>query len=231
MARPSSKPLPLSRLAFQWAVDQGFALAAQDVKVPRLGCRIDVAACRPEPVRKLRGRPVFKPGAIAVFECKRSRPEFLKDARSEDSIRERLQILQVQRLEYEESMRRNFPTLREGETLFPEFDAYCYRDAGWAPYNELIAEMQELNTHLHSRTKFARLMRLKAANVLYVVAEPGVAQPQELPVGWGLLERHDGALQMISRAVWQDALEVQRWNVMVRIGVSASAAVGKSFGK
>jgi hypothetical protein len=50
-------------------------------------------------------------------------------------------------------------------------------------------------------------------------------------VGWGLLERHDGALQMISRAVWQDALEVQRWNVMVRIGVSASAAVGKSFGK
>lgn len=224
-----SKLLNLKRLAFRWALEQRFRLAALEVKVPQLGARIDVAACRPEQPRKVRGRIVFKPGATAVFECKRSRADFLKDARSEDVIREQLRVLQQSRLELEESLRRNFPTLREGETLFPEYDMYRYLDAGCAPYAELVAEMNALTAQLHSRTKFAKLTRWNAANILYVVADPEVAFPQELPSGWGLLERRDGGLFMVVRAVWQDVPEVHRWNLMLRIGLSASASMEKRF--
>jgi len=221
-ARGSSKHLNLKRLAFRWALEQRFRLASLDVKIPQLGARIHVAACRPEPPRRLRGRLVFKPGATAVFECKRSRADFLKDARSEESIRERLDVLHQERCVIEESLRRNYPTLREGETLFPEYDMYRYSEEGGGAYHELVSEMKALASQLHIRTKFARLMRWKAANVLYVVAEPGVAFPHELPVGWGLLECHQGELRTVVRAVWQDVSDVHRWNLMLRIGLSAS---------
>jgi hypothetical protein len=227
--RKGSKLHNLKRLAFRWALQQRFSLAALEVKVPQLGARVDVAACRPERPRKLRGRTVFKPGAIAVFECKSTRADFLKDARCEDFIREQLRILQLKRLELEESLRRNFPTLREGETLFPEYDMYRYLDAGCAPYAELVAEMNALTAQLHGRSKFARLMRWNAANVLYVVAEQEVAFPQELPSGWGLLERRGEELFMVVRAVWQDVPELHRWNLMVRIGQSASAFLDESL--
>jgi len=227
--RKGSKLHNLKRLAFRWALQQQFGLAALEVKVPQLGARIDVAACRPERPRKVRGRTVFKPGATAVFECKYTRANFLKDARCENLIREQLGVLQLKRLELEESLRRNFPTLREGETLFPEYDMYRYLDAGCVPYAELVAEMNALTAQLHSRTKFARLTRWNAANVLYVVAEPDVALPQELPVGWGLLERRGEELFMVVRAVWRDVPEVHRWNLMLRIGLGASAFMEDTF--
>ncbi|NBV85894.1 MAG: hypothetical protein EBS01_06455 [Verrucomicrobia bacterium] len=224
-ARGSSKRQNLKHLAFRWALEQRFGLASVDVKIPQLGARVHVAACRPEQPRRLRGRLVFKPAATAVFECKLSRADFLKDALSGESVRERLDLLHQKRVLIEETLRRDYPTLREGETLFPEYDMYRYTDVGGEAYNALVSEMNALASQLHIRTKFARLMRWRAANVLYVVAEPGVAFSHELPAGWGLLERHEDGLRTVVRAVWQDAPEAQRWNLMMRIGLSASDAV------
>src|SRR6185503_15377110 len=59
----------LKTLALAWAQANGFAICAPEVRVPRSGFRADVAACS-------RGA-----GArTAVFECKQSRADLLKDA-------------------------------------------------------------------------------------------------------------------------------------------------------
>src|SRR3954462_13621713 len=78
----------LKQLALAWAQRQGFTIAGVEVSVPRLGCsRLDAAAARP--VASLRGGPAQAP-VSAIFECKQSRPDFLRDARSEETLGHRL---------------------------------------------------------------------------------------------------------------------------------------------
>lgn len=127
-------------------------------------------------------------------------------------------------------MRRHWPTLREGETLFPEFDSYRYGQAQWEPYDQLRAEITSLSQQLHAQTKFAKLFRWRAANLHYVVVEEGVAEPHELPDGWGLLVRSDESLNLVTKPVWQDAPESNRWNLLLRIALSGTRAVHASLG-
>jgi hypothetical protein len=120
-------------------------------------------------------------------------------------------------------MRRNFPTLREGETLFPEYDVYRFQEVGWAPYEELLREIEQLSAQMHARTKFSRLTRWRGANLHYLVTEPEVAAPGEVPPGWGLLERREGEkLELVQKAVWIDAPEINRWTLLMRISMAAS---------
>src|SRR5688572_27535615 len=185
----------LKRLSLIWAQRNGFRVAAPEVSVPRLGaCRLDVAAYRPE------GSPASAPGstrttaarnvgATAVVECKQSRADFLKDSRCVRYIAELLEKLAELRSLYESSMRQSWPTLRQGDALFPEYDVYRFEAAGFEPYDRIVGQIASLANRLHRQTKFDKLLRWKAANVHFVVAEESVARRHELPYGWGLLVR------------------------------------------
>lgn len=216
--------LTLKRLALGWAQLQGFRIAASEVSMPTLGgCRLDAAAYRPE--RGPGSRSVRKLGPTAVFECKQSRADFLKDSRSLERIAARLEKLYERRRTYEESMKLYYPSLRNGETLFPEFDSYRFEASGYEPYEKLLSEIATLSARLHAQTKFDRLLRWKAANLHFVVAETGVAKPHELPAGWGLLIRREKNLELEVPATWQDAPEEHRWALLQRIAMSGTRAV------
>lgn len=222
----------LKRLALGWARAQGYTIAAEEVSVPRLGrCRLDVAAYRPAsaaPGTQVAG--ALPLGSTAIFECKQSRSDFLRDTACERTIRERLAKLRERRVLYEGFLRVHHPSLRHGDELFPEFDGYRFEAVGYEPYERLVAEMRTLSGQLHARTKFARLARWQAANLHYVVAEPGIAEVSELPAGWGLLLREEGELHLAEAATWSPATEGQRWNLLLQIGVSGTRAVHRSLG-
>ena len=229
----SEAHLGLKRLSLAWAQCQGFRIAAAEVSVPSLGgCRLDAAAYRTEFTQQrdtVTKRSVKMPclGATAIFECKSSRADFLKDSRCEEQITARLRKLHEQRALYEASMQTHFPTLRQGESLFPEFDAYSFETAGFEPYDKILAQIRTLSRRLHAQTKFDKLLRWKAANVHYVVAEPNVLRPHELPAGWGLLVRREQALELVTKAVWQEASEHSRWQLFLRIALCGTRAVNK----
>ncbi|MEI6714898.1 MAG: hypothetical protein WCO60_14165 [Verrucomicrobiota bacterium] len=206
----------------RWAIGQGFDVAALDVAVSQVGARIDVAACKIEPPRRVKGSTVLRAGPVMVFECKIDRADFLRDAKSEDLLREQLMGLQKKRSEWEESLRREFPTLREGETLFPEFDVYRFQEVGGPQYQEWVREIEDITRQLYSKGKLSRILRWKGANLHYVVAEFGVVNVDELPAGWGLLEFDGIELLLRAKAVWQDASEVNRWWVTGKIAVAAT---------
>ena len=130
----------------------------------------------------------------------------------------------------EEGMRPHWPSLRNGDTLFPEFDSYRFEAAGYEPYDKLTRELRTLSARLHAQTKFAKLIRWRAANVHYVVAEEGVAKAHELPHGWGLLVRQTDALAVAVEPVWQDATEEARMGVFLRIALSGTRLVNRSLG-
>src|SRR5438876_1153321 len=91
----------LKRRALIWAQTKGFRIAAAEVSIPNYRMRMDVAAYKPQRVRVTQNDPrtkfsraVWKPviGSTAIFECKVSTTDFIRDARSMMAVSERLKV-------------------------------------------------------------------------------------------------------------------------------------------
>lgn len=176
----------LKRLACEWAQDAGFAFVACEVRVPRSGYRTDVGALTRKP-----GAPEAR---SALFECKQSRADFLRDQVDEPSaqaeagpLSERLRALRAMLAVHR-------PDLRRGESLFPEFDSYDFGEMRHETLHGLEAELEALQRKLLVGVKFSRLHKYHAADFLYLVTEPDILAPHEVPAGWGWLVREGEAL-------------------------------------
>ena len=220
-ARGHFKRRTLRALALKWAVGQGFKVAATDVSLPSLKTRADVAACKPEAPKRVKGVLQLRAGTTLLIECLPGRPRLGGDVQPE-AILARLAELEQQKEQHESAMRRSFPTLREGATLFPEFDIYRFQDVGSDAYGAVIKEIDTLSMQIHHGTKLEKLARWPSANLRYLAAEPGTIQCHELPAGWGLLERKGAEMIPSVKAVWSEASEMNRWTLMMRIAMRAS---------
>lgn len=178
----------LKRLALAWARTQRLRLAATEVRLPRSPYRADIAAATP---RVLSAR-----GLTAVFECKASRADFLRDGACESATTEKVASLAFRLKTLRELIAAHRPDLRQGEELFAEFDAYDLRGLRHATHDRLAAELRTAQRKQLEGTKFSKLGRWRAASLLYVVAEPGVIAPNEVPEGWGLLVRQGEKLEL-----------------------------------
>lgn len=219
----------LKRLALQWAQQQGFHIAGTEVPLPHLRVRLDAAACRPAKRNLATCSAAALVNATAIFECKQERADFLRDSRCAMQISRRLLALHEQLALYEASMRVHLPSLRKGDALFPEFDGFRYEAAGFAPYDYVVAQIRRLSARLHGQTKFANLLRWKAAHLHYVVAEAGVARAHELPAGWGLLVRCGAELELRVCAVWQAIPDENAMRFLLRTAMSSTRAVHREL--
>jgi hypothetical protein len=177
----------LKELARDWAVESGLAITALEVRVPRSGYRVDVAAYA-------RGTKQHPP-RTALFECKQARADLLKDARAETATRERLAGLLARRAGLEALIVEHRPDLRRGETLFPEFDSFDPAGLRHETYAAVIDEIAMLQRRLLLGVKFEKLRRYLAADALYLVVEDGIFAVDEIPAGWGLLVRQGDVLR------------------------------------
>lgn len=184
--------LRLKRLAAAWAFAAEFDVVADEVRLPHAAYRADLAAAR------TRARPAPE---IAVFECKQARADFLKDAADESATRARLRELHARRGELEALLAVHRPDLRAGESLFPEYDRYDFSDLRHDGYHALLAEIAELKSRLFGKTKFAKLVRWRAAHACWLVVEPEICDAAEVPDGWGLLVRDGETLAVARRPV------------------------------
>lgn len=206
----------LKQLALNWARAHRLVLAATEVRLPRARYRADVAAATP---RVLAGN-----ACTAVFECKASRADFLRDSAAEDETRVAALAARLEALRALIAVHR--PDLRRGEELFAEFEAYDLRDLRHDTHDRLTVELRAAQTKLHEGTKFAKLARWRAASLLYVVAEPDILVPHELPDGWGLLRRQGATLQLERRPCFNDTGPAERVALLERIAAAAGRAAG-----
>ena len=126
-------------------------------------------------------------------------------------------------------MQVHFPSLRNSESLFPEFDGYRFATAGFEPYEKLTNEIRCLACRLHQQTKFDKLARWQAANLHFVVAEEGTVRVHELPFGWGLLLRRGEELEIAAESIWQATPEEHRFALLLRIAMSGTQAINRAF--
>jgi hypothetical protein len=209
----------LKSLALGWAQANGFALCGVEVRVPRSGFRADVAGC---------GRGAS--ARSAVFECKQSRADLLKDAHGEAATRARLVELGERRRKLEELLALHRPDLRRGEALWPEFDSWDFSSLEHRAYRGVLADLETAQRRVVRGTKFSKMFRYRCADFLYLVVEDGIFAEAEIPAGWGLLVREGEALRLARPPANLESDAAQRFALLECIAAAGTRAVNRAAG-
>ena len=235
--------LLLKRLALFWAQKQGYHSCAFEVSLPNSRYRADLAAYMPSKGRiKVRAHDPALPalthrlmvchtlGSTAVFECKQSRADFLKDSRSTRETLTELKDLRVRRVELERTLRVHYPSLRVSDSLFQDFQSHDFNDLEHESYKKVLARIGFLQKRLFNQTKFDTLVRYRCGNLFYVVAEDGIFEPHEIPLHWGLLVRRADRLELREKPVWQNLEDHERLALLHKIASCGTRHLNREAG-
>jgi hypothetical protein len=218
----SAAHITLKRLAVEWALSHRLSLCATEVRLPRCNYRADVAACSPR---------ISSPNAVtAVFECKSSRADFLRDGAHEQEMRRKVNELSQRVHALREIIGQHRPDLRLGDELFPEFEAVDLRGVKHDTHAKLTAQLRAAQNKLMEGTKFAKLARWRCANLLYLVAEDEIVYAHEVPDGWGLLIRQGDTLTLRVKPCMNESTIEHRIHFLERIAAAASRESSRGLG-
>jgi hypothetical protein len=210
----------LKRLALFWAQANGYSACATEVCLPRCRFRADVAAFREH----------REGNRAAVFECKQALCDLRRDNCDSATSREKLALLQTRRSVIERNLRVHFPTLRTGESLFPDFDAWDFTTLQHRAYSHVLRNGAALTHRLVDCTKFEKLARYHCANLCYlVIAEPLRGVGFELPRGWGLLVENADTLELAQKPAWHDISPEAQLRFLRRVAAAATRALNREL--
>jgi hypothetical protein len=210
----------LKRLAFLWAQAQGYSACAIEVSLPKCRYRADVAAYRPAPKQI---------GSTAIFECKQALCDLRRDNCQSDNARQRLETISQRRQLLERRLRAHYPSLRNGDSLFPEFDLPDFTTIGHRGYARLSRDLRALQNRLYDCTKFDKLLRYRCANLYFVVLPEELFRDSEIPIGWGALVENDGTLKLARKPIWHETTAEYHIRLLHRIAVAGTRVVNRKF--
>jgi hypothetical protein len=211
----------LKRLALVWAQANGYSACAAEVSLPRCRYRADVAAYQPRPMPS---------GATAVFECKQALPDLRRDNCCSDTTRDRLRSVSRRREVLEKHLRIHYPTLRTGDSLFPEYDSHDFSAIGHHNYSRVLREFTALQNRLKSGRKFECLLRSRCANLFFLVLPNELFCDSEVPLGWGALVESGAFLVLVRKPVWHDNGAETRLRLLQRIATAGTRQFNRAFG-
>lgn len=222
----------LKRAALYWAQVQGYNIAGLEVRVPASNYRADVAAYRPMPGR------TTDIGETVVFECKQSRPDFLKDRHELESNLQRLSELNERRCKLERQLGVHYPSLRSGDALFQEYESVDLSALNHVGYQKVLKDLDQVQRRIYGKTKFDRMVRWRCANLFYLVIPEGLMQPEELPPSWGILAlKEAGAdeeampvLETVRKPRWTEIPIERRLELLQRIAVTGTRLSNQMMG-
>jgi len=211
----------LKRLAILWAQAQGYSACAAEVTLPQCRYRADVAAYRPQPKQA---------GITAIFECKQALPDLRRDNCCGDATRERLRSVSRRRDVLEKHLRIHYPTLRTGDSLFPEYDSHDFSPVGHHGYSRVLREFAALQNRLNGGRKFECLVRYRCANLFFFVLPNELYRESEVPLGWGALVEVKDALALLRKPVWHDNGAETRFRFLQRIATAGTRQFNRALG-
>lgn len=209
----------LKSLAFAWAQAIGFSVIATEVSVPKSRFRADLVALEPK-----------TGGKTAIFECKQARSDLLKDSHDSASTRSELEALAARQRDLEGLIGEHRPDLRKGDSLFPQFESVDLSATRHDGYRRVLSEMALRQSRLLRGTKFSQLFRWRSADLFYLVSEPGIFAPSEVPSGWGLLVREGDRLLLDRRPVEVDSGDEARGRLLQAVALAGTRATAKILG-
>jgi hypothetical protein len=221
-ASETAAHLALKRLALLWAQENGFPIAALEVSLPRCGYRADVAAYRPEKNSVV--------GVTAIFECKQCASDLRRDDCQGEQALARLESVYRRRQILEKHLRVHYPTLRTGDSLFPEWEACDFSALEHRGYARVTREVIALQRRLREGRKFEKLARYACANLCFLVLPNELVREAEAPLGWGLLVENAAVLELRRKPVWRESAEAARLHVLQKIAAAGTRAFNRQLG-
>ncbi|MFZ1218714.1 MAG: hypothetical protein WAO00_05435 [Chthoniobacterales bacterium] len=212
--------LRLKRLALLSAQANRYTACAAEVSLPQCRYRADVAAFR---------SPHREPHVTAIFECKQALPDLRRDNCDTAATRERLRSVSRRRDVLEKNLRVHYPTLRTGDSLFPEYDSNDFNAIGHRGYGRVLREFAALQNRLYGGTKFECIVRYQCANLFYLVLPNDLFRELETPAGWGVLTETNGTLHLSRKPVWHDNAEETRVRLLQRIALAGTRQFNRAF--
>jgi hypothetical protein len=212
--------LRLKRLALLWAQANRYTACAAEVSLPQCRYRADVAAFRSSHREN---------HVTAIFECKQALPDLRRDNCDTAATRERLRSVSRRRDVLEKHLRVHYPTLRTGDSLFPEYDSNDFNAIGHRGYGQVLREFAALQNRLYGGTKFECIVRYRCANLFYLVLPNELFRELETPAGWGVLTETDGTLHLSRKPVWHDNAEETRVRLLQRIALAGTRQFNRAF--
>ncbi|MEM7387533.1 MAG: hypothetical protein AAF514_21560, partial [Verrucomicrobiota bacterium] len=204
----------MKRASLHWAQAHGYPICGLEISLPNSAFRADAAAFRP-------ARSESERDLTVVFECKQSRPDFLKDSKDTETLKARLRDLHRRRRRLSRLLAVHHPSLRRGDSLFPEYESYNFESLPHRGFRRTIDEIQRIDRALSSRTKFDRLIRYRCANLFYLVARESILNPDEVPLAWGLLlQNENGELRLARAPAFIESDEPTQRRLLHRIAMS-----------
>ncbi|MEO6876696.1 MAG: hypothetical protein ABI222_17940 [Opitutaceae bacterium] len=204
----------LKLLTIAWARANQLTLTGTEVHLPRSSYRADVVAAT---TRQLGAQAV-----TAVFECKTSRADFLRDAAPEGATRAKITALTDRLAALNRLIGEHHPDLHRGEELFPEFDCVDLRGTRHATHTAVTRALRAAQIALYEGTKFAKLARWRAANFLYLVVDAAeIVNGHEIPAGWALLVKQGDQLKGRCPPVRHDVSVEDRIALLERLAARA----------
>ena len=191
-----------------------------EVRLPKCRYRADVAAYRPQR-RKI--------GSTAIFECKQALCDLRRDNCHTERARRRLEAICERRQILETRLRVHYPSLRNGDSLFPEFDSENFAAIGDLGYARLLRDMRALQNRLYDCTKFDKLIRYRCANLFFLVLPEELFREPEIPVGWGALVESNGALTLKRKPTWRDTTAEDRIRLLQRIATAGTRELNRQL--
>jgi len=231
--------LNLKRLSLIWAQANGYPIVGTEVSIPNLRFRIDAAAYRPGSVRvakydelKQVNRYINFPsvGITVAFECKAHRPDLIRDCRHSARLLEKIQRLEEVRTSHEARLRIESPSLLRGDALWPEYETAAFDSATDGEYIKTLKVLKTLRRQVHGQTKMENLMKWNAADLHYLVVEPGIIKTHELPYGWGLLVRDGEKLKLQQLPEFRDIADSNRLTFLHRLAAAGTKSSNRQFG-
>jgi len=210
----------LKRLAFLWAQAQGYSACAMEVSLPKCRYRADIAAYRLAPKRI---------ATTAIFECKQALCDLRRDNCQSDATRARLETISQRRQLLETRLREHYPNLRNGDSLFPEFDLPDFTAVGHRGYARLLRDLRALQNRLYDCTKFDKLLRYRCANLYLLVLPEKLFRDSEIPIGWGALVENEGTLEVARKPIWHETTAECRLRLLHRIAMAGTRAINRKL--
>ena len=191
-------------------------LLARPDGAPRGAVLVFPTIMNPTPAVEDKARALAAAGYLALVA------DFLRDSAAEVEMGRTVARLHDRLHALRDLIAVHRPDLRRGETLFPEFDAYDLRGLRHETHDRLTAQLRVAQHKLHEGTKFARLVRWRAASFLYLVTPAGLIAPAEVPEGWGLLERANDALIVVQKPCLNPTTPAERVALLERIALAGN---------
>jgi hypothetical protein len=210
----------LKRLAFLWAQAQGYSACAMEVSLPKCRYRADVAAYRLRPKRI---------ASTAIFECKQALCDLRRDNCQGDAASQRLETICRRRQFLEKRLHAHYPSLRNGDSLFPEFDLPDFSAIGHRGYARILRELRALQNRLYDCTKFDKLLRYRCANLYFLVLPEDIFHDSEIPASWGALVEAHGALKVARKPCWHETTAECHIRLLHRIAMAGTREINRKL--